>query len=227
MNRTPARHAPVHRTQESRSAASRALLVRAAIETLTEGGFRGATSAAIAARAGVTTGALHHHFPAKEDLFLAVLDELTERALALFRDLASARRPGDPVGRTIVDGLWQLYGSTQYWAVWEINMGYRGDAAMHRRLVEHRAATRGRMFDTLRANPHLDAATQQVLQGSLVFVLSALRGIFLDTFFAPRHDELLRGELDALAQVLDDRLALASATVAAAPRRPRRAAAGA
>lgn len=195
------------RTQESRSAAARAQLVKSTIELLSEGGFARATTAAIAAKAGVTTGALHHHFQAKENLFVAVLDALTHEALALFHSLGHSRADGQSLARAVVMELWSLYGSTRYWAVWEINIGYRADAAMRQHLVEHRTATRQRMYEALLGNPILSAETKQVLLADLGFILSTLRGIFLDTFFAERHDQKLHAQLDELIRVLADRLA--------------------
>lgn len=194
------------RTQESRSAAAQALLVGAAIELLADQGFARCTTAAIANRAGVTTGALHHHYPAKEKLFLAVLDQLTERALALFSSLGSAPLYRTAPARALIMDLWSLYGSKQYWAVWEINMGYRADTTMHGALVEHRASTRQQMLQTIEDNPHLSPDMKSMMASSLVFILATLRGIFLDTFFAESYDALLRSELDSLIAVLEQRL---------------------
>lgn len=194
------------RTQENRSAAARALLVHAAIELLADRGFARATTAVIASKAGMTTGALHHHFPAKESLFLAVLDELTVQALELFERLGATADASRSLPRAIVTDLWSLYGSKQYWAVWEINMGYRADNDMHRTLVEHRVRTRERMLRTLLANDNLDIPTKQVLVASLPFILSAMRGIFLDTFYAASDNEVLQSQLDSLVSVLGERL---------------------
>ena len=70
------------RTQAERSATTRAALLAAARELFTEFGFAGAGREEIAERAGVTRGALYHHFDNKQQLFLAVVEaleaELTE-----------------------------------------------------------------------------------------------------------------------------------------------------
>ena len=64
------------RTQAERSAATQAALMAAARELFTAHGFAGASREEIVERAGVTRGALYHHFANKEDLFRAVLMEL-------------------------------------------------------------------------------------------------------------------------------------------------------
>ena len=64
------------RTQASRRAATRAALLGAARELFAAKGFAGAGREEIVQRAGVTRGAMYHHFASKEDLFRAVYEEV-------------------------------------------------------------------------------------------------------------------------------------------------------
>jgi AcrR family transcriptional regulator len=57
---------------------SRGALLRAGRELFAERGFAGVGTEEIVARAGVTRGALYHHFADKRDLFRAVHEELEE-----------------------------------------------------------------------------------------------------------------------------------------------------
>ena len=66
-----------------RSEATRAALVSAARELWADRGYAGAGTEEIVKRAGVTRGALYHHFADKTDLLRAVLHELS-------RELAEA-----------------------------------------------------------------------------------------------------------------------------------------
>ena len=66
-----------------RSEATRAALTAAARELFAERGYAGVGTEEIVQRAGVTRGALYHHFTAKEDLMRAVLHDLA-------RELAEA-----------------------------------------------------------------------------------------------------------------------------------------
>jgi AcrR family transcriptional regulator len=63
--------------------ATRAALVAAARELFAERGYAGVGTEEIVQRAGVTRGALYHHFNGKEDLLRAVLHDLA-------RELAEA-----------------------------------------------------------------------------------------------------------------------------------------
>ena len=76
----------VKRTQAERSQATRGALIGVARELFSQRGYAGVGTEEIVQRAGVTRGALYHHFAGKEDLFRAVYElveeELTERIAA-------------------------------------------------------------------------------------------------------------------------------------------------
>lgn len=61
-------------TTRARGAERRAEILRAAVEVIAERGYRGASLAAVAERAGLTQQGLMHHFPSKEALLVAVLE---------------------------------------------------------------------------------------------------------------------------------------------------------
>jgi AcrR family transcriptional regulator len=63
-------------TQAARSARTRAALLAAARVLFAEQGFAATGREEIAERAGVTRGALYHHFASKAEVFAAVIDEL-------------------------------------------------------------------------------------------------------------------------------------------------------
>jgi AcrR family transcriptional regulator len=59
----------------TRSEERRAEIVRAALEVIAERGYRGASLAAVAERVGLTQQGLLHHFPTKDALLVAVLEQ--------------------------------------------------------------------------------------------------------------------------------------------------------
>jgi AcrR family transcriptional regulator len=64
------------RTQAQRRAATRRALLDAARSMFAETGYYGTAAEEIVRRAGVTRGALYHHYEDKKDLFRAVVDEM-------------------------------------------------------------------------------------------------------------------------------------------------------
>jgi len=82
------------RTQADRSAETRGALIGAARALFAERGYAGAGREEIVERAGVTRGALYHHFGAKEALFRAVYEAVeTDLCDALARAAAAGRDP--------------------------------------------------------------------------------------------------------------------------------------
>jgi AcrR family transcriptional regulator len=86
------------RTQSERRAQTRAALIAAGRSLFTEQGFAGAGREEIVERAGLTRGALYHHFASKDDLFAAVYEEVE-------RDLCDAVVAAAAVSDDPVEGL--------------------------------------------------------------------------------------------------------------------------
>ncbi|WP_162802959.1 TetR/AcrR family transcriptional regulator [Ornithinimicrobium avium] len=85
-------------------AATRAALVSAARETLVQDGFARTSARSVAARAGCSQASLFYHFEGVPELLLAVLDEVSDRRMAAYREpLLAARTPRQlaRLGRTI------------------------------------------------------------------------------------------------------------------------------
>jgi AcrR family transcriptional regulator len=64
------------RTQTERSEATRAALIDAARDLFAERGYAGVGTEEIGRAAGVTRGALYHHFDGKRELFAAVYEQI-------------------------------------------------------------------------------------------------------------------------------------------------------
>jgi AcrR family transcriptional regulator len=112
--------APGERTNKNveRGRATRAHLIEVATRLFAEHGYDGTSIDAVLAESGVSRGSLYHHFPGKEALFWAVLEDVGARAgqqgEEIIRDapdpvaalraggLAWIRMAGDPVIRQIM-----------------------------------------------------------------------------------------------------------------------------
>jgi AcrR family transcriptional regulator len=92
----PERH---RRSQAERSAATRGALVQAARELFARDGYAPTGREAIVERAGVTRGAMYHHFADKEALFRAVFEEIEAEVMAKAAEAAMTVSPEDPLGQ--------------------------------------------------------------------------------------------------------------------------------
>jgi AcrR family transcriptional regulator len=84
---------PAPRRRRGRPAESDGLtrerILIAARVCFAESGYAAASTHMVAARVGLTTGALYHHFASKRDLYLAVVDEVEEIMLTRFQAVAA------------------------------------------------------------------------------------------------------------------------------------------
>ena len=86
-----------------RGLATRARVVEVATRLFAEHGYDGTSIEAVQAGSGVSRGSLYHHFPGKEALFWAVLEEVGARVGRQGMDLA--RDAPDPVAVLRIGGL--------------------------------------------------------------------------------------------------------------------------
>ena len=77
---------------------NRALILQAAEEVFAAKGFDGATTAEIAARAGLPKANLHYYFPTKEAVYRAVIAETLHLWLSLFDQIAPDDDPAEALG---------------------------------------------------------------------------------------------------------------------------------
>lgn len=75
-------------------------IVQAALAVFAEKGFAGARLDEIAARAGVSKGALYLYFATKEEMFRAVVEQAVRPNLALVQNMATAEMPFPDLART-------------------------------------------------------------------------------------------------------------------------------
>src|SRR5262245_56328796 len=98
-------------SRQERAERTRGDLVGAARHVFARKGFHGASLEEISARAGYTTGAVYSRFGGKDGLFLAVLDEHTERRRAHYEAAADAAGDFDSAVRDLAR-VWAGRGET-------------------------------------------------------------------------------------------------------------------
>ena len=133
---TPAPQEGEHRrrSQSERSAETIEALLDATIATISELGYHRATTAEICARAGVTHGALFHHFTTRVDLVIASLQRMTEQRISRYVAFAEGVRggAGDPLDLLRVVGQLARDDVAAVWA--EITVAARTDPELRERV---------------------------------------------------------------------------------------------
>ncbi|MFJ7217002.1 TetR/AcrR family transcriptional regulator [Amycolatopsis sp. NPDC098790] len=116
-----------HRTQAQRREQTRTALLDATIDCLVDVGYARTSVQEICARAGVSKGAVQHHFTAKAELMAAAVEHLTTK---LRRQLATSldQLPSGGTGvAAAIDLLWTGYSGTLSTAVTELWVAARTD----------------------------------------------------------------------------------------------------
>jgi len=98
-------------------------LMEATVASLIEVGYARTTTVEICRRAGVTRGALLHHFESLAELFAATLAHIYEGFLS--GSSTGADRPVD--GKALVEGLWRHFSRPEYKAVIELWLASRNE----------------------------------------------------------------------------------------------------
>ena len=130
--------APARRTQAERRASTRAALVRATVECLVELGYARTTTQEVQSRAGVSRGALTHHFTTKADLMLAAVDHLYGEVSEGVRK-AAVELPAEPVARIRlgVELIWARFHGPLFVAAMELWTAARTDPELRAALLPY------------------------------------------------------------------------------------------
>lgn len=176
----------LRRRQEDRTAATRLMLMDATVASLIERGYARTTTVEICKRAGVTRGALLHHFASLADLFAATLTHVYERLLA-----ALAAQPQTGVsGEELVEGLWGHFSQPEYKAIIELWLAAQNEPELGVSLQPAIASIRN-LADP-RLNPVLFAKLGRSDDGIALYrvLLEAMIGMALGRAVTPGQSSL-------------------------------------
>ncbi len=121
--------------QQERSARSQEKILKATLDCLADHGYAETSLNRVVELAGLSKGALKHHFPTKEDLIVETVDFLLHRTEVAFEQHKEKwAKTKDPVG-AYVSFLWRkLINTKPYFALIEILNAARTDAALSGRI---------------------------------------------------------------------------------------------
>ena len=201
--------APVRRSHAERTARTRARVLAAVVDSIAEVGFQRTTATEIARRAGVTWGAVQHHFGGKDGLLVAVVEHSFNLFAERLDDVSGEGETLEKRAALFVDRAWEHFRSRLYRSTLEILLGYLG-----REDLPEQPDWRGQMFrawDRIWMELFGDAPISRrrhfVLQHYTISTLSGLAS----TLMLEGGEVRLRGEeLDLLKDTLVRELARGS-----------------
>lgn len=173
---------PRRRTQTERREDAQRRLREAAIASLAESGYAGASTTEIARRAGLSQGGLFGHYASKAELFAAAAATIyTEMRDEYRRALQTADRGGDSTAASIRI-LWDLYRRPAMKASLELAMAARTDLRLRRALEPvFQLATEENQALATELSPGSGFSRPQIL----TTVIWAIQGAAMDAFVTP------------------------------------------
>ena len=157
-------------TKQDRSRATRRRLLETTIRCLAQHGWEVSTVGFIAAEAGISRGAIQHHFRTREALILAALEFMFEERAALLDALPEPTGAGPERVHAVVAGLVETIGGELFRAALQVWTAAAADPALRVAVVPlekrfargvHRRAVR--LLGADDADPEVRALIQATL----------------------------------------------------------------
>lgn len=120
--------------QQTKSERTRETILTAAIDCFYELGYFNTTTENIAQQAGVSRGAMLHHFPTRADLIKAAVEHLHRRRLEMFTEEESTIQQGAEHTRVeeSIDAYWRQLNTREFAVFQELKVAARTDPELAR-----------------------------------------------------------------------------------------------
>lgn len=123
------------RPPQARSIAMRERLIRSALAVIYDVGCNSASTPEFARRAGVSRGALLHHFPTRSDIIIAAMEKLLGDGTREIRDVARQVARKDVGLGDLVEFLWQMFSGRFFYISLEFINEARTDGELRARMI--------------------------------------------------------------------------------------------
>ena len=119
--------------QKRKSAEMRIVILEATVECLVAHGYAGLSTQQVTKRAGVSRGAMHHHFQSKMQLVSAVTEYIFYKRMQRFlTDFEVGMQLGDDVVERATEIYWESIQTREYAAYVELAIAARSDEELNR-----------------------------------------------------------------------------------------------
>jgi AcrR family transcriptional regulator len=189
------------RLQAERTADTQAKVIEAAIRCIHRLGYGPTTISVVADEAGVSRGALTHHFPAKTDLMIAVLRAVYKQDSEHYERSVAAMSPLEWL-RALPATMWEVISRPSAIAVMEIMLAARSDAELATGLRDAQQTidveAHAWVIERLRAAGIEDRPDGEAVHRLFV---AAVRGLAIEAVFTQNRAEAEKS-IAVLAQML-------------------------
>lgn len=184
------------RSQEERSATTRAQLLDATLQCLSEHGYAQTTTTDIAERAGVSRGAQLHHFPSKAELVTHAVEYLLDKRTEQFRDAFAALPVGANRISAGIDILWSVIAADSFYPWLELIVAARTDRALLTTVTDIERRFAASILPIFRELFPAGGAPSAAYELVPMFTFAVLRGFALEQVAAPAGDSRVASLLE-------------------------------
>lgn len=184
-------------------------VLEATTECLVEYGYAGTTTAAVQARAGVSRGALMHHFGSKNELLVAAVRHLAERRGANLIEQATALGAHDDRTSQAIDLLWDTFTGPLFTATLELWAASRTDAELRGAVLEFEQALRRELDIAMRRLFGSGVADSPAFADAIELTLQFMRGAALTSILrtdANRQQAVIDGWKSLFTALIEERV---------------------
>ena len=154
-------------------------MLDATVECLVGLGYAGTTTAAVQARAGVSRGALMHHFGSKTELLVAAVRHLAEQRGANLVREAGALTEGQDRTSQAIDLLWETFTGPLFTATLELWAASRTDGELRGAVLEFERPLRQHLNTAMASLFGEAVATRPSFAEAIELTLQFMRGAAL------------------------------------------------
>ncbi|SFU19353.1 TetR/AcrR family transcriptional regulator [Sedimentitalea nanhaiensis] len=120
---------------QARSIVMREKLVESTLDVIYDLGYRSASTPEFVRRAGVSRGALLHHFPARSDIIVAAMERLLRDGTGEIRDVAEKVARQEVSLEDFVEFLWEMFSGKFFYISLEFINEARTDSELRTRMI--------------------------------------------------------------------------------------------
>lgn len=194
--------------QQSRSRETRTRILESTVDRLARTGWQATTTAAVADHCGISRGALQHHFPTRDELFLTALEHMFAEQSAL---PAVKPRAGTDQFDILVEQVLDYYASDLFKASLQVWTAAAAEPALRERILPLEAKFARGVYD--KAVRVLDADTSDERTRRLIqATLDLARGLGLADLLSddgPRRRKIAQfwaGELRSIRRLTEENM---------------------
>lgn len=172
-----------------RSAATRGKLIRATISTLDALGFAATTTIEVARRAGVSRGAMLHHFSTRAGLLLATAEFILREQECERRDVQHTKERGKSQSCPITVASWEMMQRPEAVALTEIMLGGRSDPEIHASFSTLiRSFNRCLLDGPIQVDRDFGQSNNRLVRAMARLHVAAMRGLVIDKLYCDASD---------------------------------------